>query len=818
MRRTGIIFLTSIFFLQTATAQQSIRLNNNWQFIRQDLGGVWESVRDIGKTNAGSMPLWDSVSLPHCVNARDAVDPDVNYYQGPSWYRTLLNIKNPYASGRTLLHFEGAGQKTEVYVYTTKVGSHVGGYDEWTVDITDAIEAFKKSDTLQKQFKGKIPLSIRTDNSRDLEMIPSNLSDFNVYGGIYRYLNLVYVPSLSMDKIFAHTEVDSLGKQGSVNVRTRFYNPLNASNGTVAVKLIDPSGKTIQQTQKTLSDLKGDVDIANLNVKSPQLWSTEKPTLYTIELTVTTKDGVFTQAERLGFRHFRFADKGPFFLNGKRLLIRGTQRHEDAAGVAAALTEDMIRKEFILMKEMGVNFIRLGHYQNSRIALNLCDSLGILTWEEIPWCRGGIGGPLYKEQARRMLTNMIEQHYNHPAAIIWGLGNENDWPGDQPDFDKEAIRSFMKELNDLSHGLDPSRKTAIRRCDFCKDIVDVYSPSIWAGWYRGIYTEYKGVTEDEFKKVAHFLHMEWGGDSHAGRHSESPDKALQNIKAQGAADERAGDASLYGGAARVSKDGDWSESYICNLFDWHLKEQETMPWLTGAAQWIFRDFSTPSRPDNPVPYVNQKGLIERDGTVKEGYYVFQSYWATKPMAHIYGHSWPVRWGTEGEEKMVKVYSNCDEAELFVNGKSYGVKKRNSQDFPAAGLRWNVVFNKGANRVNVVAKKGNETVKDEISFQYQTEKWKAPAKLLMEKINEENGVATIGVKLLDEKSVQCLDAANWIHFGLTGDGELIDDLGTSSGSRYVQLYNGRAIIRVKTKSGKSIVSASVKGVPTAFLNL
>ena len=118
-----------------------------------------------------------------------------------------------------------------------------------------------------------------------------------------------------------------------------------------------------------------------------------------------------------------------------------------------------------------------------------------MVWEEIPWCRGGLGGDVYKEQARRMLTNMIEQHYNHPSVIIWGLGNENDWPGDFTEFDKEKIRTFMKELNDLSHKLDPSRKTAIRRCDFCKDIVDVYSPSIWAGWYRGIYTEYKEVSK-----------------------------------------------------------------------------------------------------------------------------------------------------------------------------------------------------------------------------------------------------------------------------------------------------------------------------------
>ncbi|GAA4730419.1 glycoside hydrolase family 2 protein [Flavisolibacter ginsenosidimutans] len=818
MKHSAVFIFIFSVFAPAVFAQQKIRLTDDWQFLKQDLGGIWEAVRPVKKGAPEEVPLWTNVTLPHCVNAKDAVDPDVNYYQGPAWYRTLLNVKNPYAKGRTLLHFEGVGQKTDVYIYTTKVGSHVGGYDEWTVDITDAIAAFKKSDTLQKQFNGKIPLSIRTDNSRDLEMIPSNLSDFNVYSGIYRYLNLVYVPSVSLDKIFVQADVDSLGKEGKLSVRTRFYNPLNAATATVSIKLLDPFGKTIQQTQKVLSDLKSDVEIVNFNVKAPQLWSTEKPTLYTVETTLTTKDGVFTQAEKIGFRHFRFATKGPFFLNGKRLLIRGTQRHEDAAGVAAALTEEMIRQEFILMKEMGVNFIRLGHYQNSRIALNLCDSLGILVWEEIPWCRGGLGGPVYKEQARRMLTNMIEQHYNHPAAIIWGLGNENDWPGDQPDFDKEAIRSFMKELNDLSHGLDPSRKTAIRRCDFCKDIVDVYSPSIWAGWYRGIYTEYKQVTEEEFNKVNHFLHMEWGGDSHAGRHSENPDKALQQIKAQGTADERAGDASLYGGAARVSKDGDWSESYICNLFDWHLKEQETMPWLTGAAQWIFRDFSTPIRPDNPVPYMNQKGLVERDLAKKESYYVFQSYWATKPMAHIYGHSWPVRWGAEGEEKMVKVYSNCDEAELFVNGKSYGVKKRKSPDFPAAGLRWNVVFNKGENSVSVVARKGKETVRDEIKFHYQTEKWSKPAKLLMEKMADENGVATIGVKMLDDKNVQCLDAANWVRFGLTGDGELIDDLGTSSGSRLVQLYNGRAVIRVKTKNGKSVASAKVEGLPTAFVNL
>jgi len=801
-----------------SNAQQKTRLNNNWEYLRQDLGGVWEAVRSVGKGNPESVPLWQKVTLPHCVNATDAVDPDVNYYQGPAWYRSQLDVKNPYKNGRTLLHFEGAGQKTEVYIYTTKVASHVGGYDEWTADITEVVEAFKKTEAYQKQFKGQIPISIRTDNSRDLEMIPSDLSDFNVYGGLYRYVNLVYTPSLSIDKVFAFAEVDKAGKSGALSVKARFYNPENAASATAEIKIIDPKGKVIQQSKKALSALNGDLSLANFTVKNPSLWSPDQPTLYTVEVTLKTSQGDYKQTEKVGFRNFEFVEKGPFMLNGKRLLLRGTHRHEDHAGVAAAMTEDMIRTEMKMMKEMGVNFIRLGHYQQSRIVLNLCDSLGIFVWEEIPWCRGGLGGDVYKAQARRMLTNMIEQHYNHPSIIIWGLGNENDWPGDFPEFDKEKIRAFMKELNDLSHKLDISRKTAIRRCEFCSDIVDVYSPSIWAGWYRGIYTEYKQVSEEEFKKVKRFLHVEWGGDSHAMRHSESPDKALSQVKRAGAADERAGDASLFGGSARVSKDGDWSESYICNLVDWHLKEQETMPWLSGSAQWPFKDFSTPVRPDNPIPYMNQKGVVERDLTKKEVFYVYQSYWTSKPMVHVYGHSWPVRWGDAGEEKMVKVYSNCDEAELFLNGKSFGVKKRNSQDFPAAGLRWNLVFKEGANNIKVVARKGKTSVEDAINFQYQTQKWAKPAKMTLSKIADENDVQTVEVKLFDSNNVQCLDAMNWVRFSLAGDGQLIDNQGTSSGSRLVQMYNGRAIIRLKTNGGKSTVAVKSEGIPSVFLNL
>ncbi|MBW4888573.1 glycoside hydrolase family 2 protein [Mucilaginibacter sp. HMF5004] len=797
-----------------AAAQQKIRLNDNWEFVKQDLGSIWETVRPLTKDGPETYPIWQKVTLPHCFNARDAVDPDVNYYQGPGWYRTQLNISNPYLNGHTILHFEGAGQKTEVYIYTTKVGAHIGGYDEWWIDITQAVADFKKTEAFTKRFKGKVPVEIRCDNTRDAESIPSQMSDFNVYGGIYRYLNLVYQPAVAIGNVFASAVLDKGYKTGSIDIKSSFYDPdkVKTLNGKVTVT--DASGKIVESAVYTLASIAdGKNDICKFNINKPHLWTPSDPYLYTVEITAEANGNIHSRKEKIGFRDFLFSAQGPFYLNGKHLLLRGTHRHEDAAGVAAAMTEDMTIREMQMIKDMGANFIRLGHYQQSRQVLNLCDSLGLLVWEEEPWCRGGLGGNIYKEQARRMMTNMIEQHYNHPSIILWGLGNENDWDGDFPEFDKAKIRAFMTEQNNLSHQLDPSRKTVIRRCDFASDIPDVYSPTIWAGWYKGKYTQYKQLTQDEFKKVKYAFHAEWGGDSYSGRNSEKADKALENIRTNGVID-----TALFSKSAKLLKDGDWSENATCNLFDWTLKEQDTMPWLSGTAFWTFKDFSTPIRFDNPLPYMNQKGVVERDLTKKELFYLVQSYWSDKPMAHIYGHNWSVRWGDTGELKMVKAYSNCDEAELFVNGKSYGVKKRNSQDFPAAGLRWMVPYNTGKNELLLKARTGKVIVMDTISQTYQTEKWGKPAKLNLEKIADKDGTTTIQATLTDSKGVMCLDAVNWVNFSLTGDGTLLDDMGTSKGSRKLQLINGRAVISIKTNGGKSVAGVQSAGIQTVFFNL
>jgi beta-galactosidase len=247
-----------------------------------------------------------------------------------------------------------------------------------------------------------------------------------------------------------------------------------------------------------------------------------------------------------------------------------------------------------------------------------------------------------------------------------------------------------------------------------------------------------------------------------------------------------------------------------------------MDWLTGTAQWIFKDFSTPQRPVNPVPRMNQKGLIERDHTIKEGYYVFQSYWSDEPMLHIYGYSWPIRWGGKEERKLVKVYSNCPSVELFVNGASMGARKRNSQDFPAAGLHWLVPFREGENELRAVGTKNGKGVADQIKFTYQTKTWGKSAELVLEDVLiQEFGQGktwkVIEARVLDRDGVLCLDARNVVRFGIIGDGQLLDNLGTSTGARKLELYNGRAQITV-SYIDKAVVSVSSEGIKPAFLTL
>jgi beta-galactosidase len=784
----------------------SKRLDEGWEFRQGPLAGIWEVWR------AEEADLWKTAALPHCFNALDACDPDQSYFRGQGWYRTHVALANPFADGRTILHFQGAGQTTTVWVGSKLIGTHKGGYDEFVFDITEAVRQFPAKDA-----KDGVPVTVLCDNSPDLDRVPSDLSDFCLYGGLYRHVNLAYLPAVALDTVHILPTVAADGT-AQISVKAKLFNPTARNcSCTVAIEVFDASGHAVHSASQTAPAWSGPSKIAEFAIGEPKLWSPDSPHLYSCRVTLTTAAGKTSLEERFGIRHTEFVEHGPFKLNGKRVLLRGTQRHADHAGVAAAMSDEQIRKEMRLIREMGANFVRLAHYQQDRLVLDLCDELGLMVWEEVPWCRAGIGSHAFQTNAKDMLSHMIEQHYNHPSIILWGLGNEDDWPDEYPEVDQQAIRGFMTELRDLAHHLDGSRLTSFRRCDFARDIPDVYSPSIWAGWYSGNYREYEQSLVTQRGRVKRFIHIEWGADSQAGRHSEDPEAMLRQV-ATGKGTAEVGLAYLKtGGSARPSRDSDWSETYACNLFDWHLKTQEKLEWFTGSAQWIFKDFVSPLRGDNDIPRINQKGVVERDLTKKESYFVFQSYWADKPMAHIYGHTWPVRWGKAGATRDVRVYSNCDHAELFLNGKSLGLMQRNCQDFPAAGLRWKVAFTSGINNLNVIATRAGVQVTDAIQLTYQTEPWGKPAEIRLLEKRRNGDTVCVGAMAYDAKGVACLDSRNVVRFSLAGGGKLLDNLGTSRGSRELQLYNGRAEISV-IRTGGCTLGITSEGLPSAFLKL
>ena len=181
------------------------------------------------------------------------------------------------------------------------------------------------------------------------------------------------------------------------------------------------------------------------------------------------------------------------------------------------------------------------------------------------------------------------------------------------------------------------------------------------------------------------------------------------------------------------------------------------------------------------------------------------------MLHIYGHSWPVRWGDLDEAKEVLVYSNLPKVELFLNGESQGIRNHDSQDFPAQGFHWKVKFREGMNTLRAVS--GEHT--DEIRVEYQTAKWEAPDHVVLTVEEEHDDEVLLKAQLYDCHGVRCLDATNRISFSIAGEGRLVDNLGTSTGSRKIQAYNGYALIRIQ-RQGKCAVGAQAEHVPQASL--
>ncbi|WP_396635253.1 glycoside hydrolase family 2 protein [Maribacter sp. R86514] len=757
-------------------------INDNWSYLEY-------STEEIEIANA--QLDWEPIDLPHTWNSADVLDSEPGYRRAISWYKKDIVLDDIIKNDTYLLYFEGSNISTTVYVNGEEAGAHIGGYLGFEIDITPYIQL------------GKNELMVKVDNGYEPDIIPSQKSDFFIYGGITRDVWLITRPEQSIGKIKLTTPRVSK-ESATLVVDVPLIVNEDLSDLMLHVFLRNPEGKIISSELEKVTE--NSMTVSFNAIQKPKLWDIDSPYLYTVDVHLKCGDEELDKvSERVGFRWFEFKENGPFYLNGKRVLLRGTHRHEEHAGVGAAMSNELHRKDMELIKEMGANFVRLAHYPQDPEIYKTCDELGLLVWDELPWCRGGLGGEVWQKNTKDMLKEMIDQNYNHPSIIIWSLGNEMYW---LPDFEKgdntKNMNKFLTELNTIAHNMDPSRKTAIRKYYEGANIVDVFSPSIWSGWYSGSYKSYQKAIDTYKPQYKSFLHAEYGGSSHIGRHTENPITGEGVINSDGWEE-----AIVQTKAANIAQIGDWSENYIVDLFDWHLRISETDSTFVGNAQWAFKDFGTPLRPENDIPYMNQKGLVDRSGNPKDAFYVFKSYWAKEPFAYIESHSWTDRQGPKGKKREISVFSNCEEVTLYHNEKSLGTRVKDINKFPASGLTWNVEFLEGDNRLMAVAKHENGNVVEdavEVNYRYIKNDVAVGLNLTAEKLDDGNYMVT--AIAVDENGLRCLDYEEKVYFQTLEGGCSIKNQGTPTGSEIIGMANGKASLEIKPDDTKTTLKVMV----------
>lgn len=797
-----IVRLTSVFIVclilascsaGSAPLTQNKSLNQSWQY--------WENnTTELALVDANS--VWQTINLPHTWNATDTVDSAPGYRRSASWYKRVLTNSEINSDGLTHLYFEGANFETQVYLNGEFVGEHIGGYIGFTMDLTPFVERGVSNELL-----------IRVSNQFNPNLIPSQKSDFFLFGGITRDLWVKHLPRNYIAKTMVSTpEVSAATATTSVDVTVVAD---GNEKGHLTLSLINPHGKIIQQQKQKISVVKGEnqIQIPLTAVDSPELWSPDTPNLYRVTVDLSLDDQpLHRDTERFGYRWFEMRPHQGFFLNGERLLIRGTHRHEEHAGVGAAMSNTQHRNDMQMIKDLGANFVRLGHYPQDPEIYRAADELGLLIWDELPWCRGGKGGDEWERNTEHALQAMIKQNYNHPSIIFWSLGNEMYWEEDFPGGGaEEIINPYLTKLNNITKDLDPYRLTTIRKYYPGWDIVDAFSPSIWAGWYGGSYSQYEEALKKAMQQYPAFLHMEYGGSSHVGRHTETPVTATGLRGAQVSVEEAVNQAIVRS----VAKDTDWNESYIVDLFDWHLNVSENLEGFAGNAQWAFKDFGTPLRPENPLPYMNMKGLVDREGNKKDAYHVFASYWSSEPVCWIESNTWTHRNGPK-EGRDVTVYCNTDEAELFHDGESMGKKAKQAGVVPAGGLVWKVPFNNGENQLRVVGfNNGEAVVSDDHQVTYLIGKYGKFDHVKLTATPLEGDRYLIEAEANDKNGNRVLSYSERANFYNIGDqGTLLENYGSLRKSSVIEMATGYAAIEFIAGEKPSTIefrTQNIKGV-------
>lgn len=447
------------------------------------------------------------VRLPHTCKETPFHYFDESLYQMVSGYRRHLLIPKDWQGKRILLTFEGAAHDSTVFCNGKKVGEHHCGYTAFTVDLTDNV--LYGQDNL---------LCVRLDSRENLNVPPFGyVIDYMTYGGIYRDVRLEVKEKVSLSDIFVHTAIDFRSSPVTAQITSEITLTESDDNVTIRQYYMPKSTAAAQESWRLLCEQTVSTDVScdkefslTATITAPLLWDTEEANLYILKTQLYQDNTILDETETtFGIREAVFKKDG-FYLNGRKLRIRGLNRHQSFPYVGYAMPKSMQRLDAdLLKKELGLNAVRTSHYPQSHYFLERCDELGLLVFTEFPGWQH-IGDDSWKAQAVANAEDMIRQYRNHPSIILWGI-RINESPDDD---------AFYEKANAVAHKLDPSRPTggvrAMKKSHLLEDVY-TYNDFLHDGEMPGCDPK-KKVTSDMEKP---YLISEYNGHMY-------PTKAFDN--------------------------------------------------------------------------------------------------------------------------------------------------------------------------------------------------------------------------------------------------------------------------------------------------
>jgi beta-galactosidase len=757
--------------------RERLLMDYNWRFA---LGHATDALKDYGhrtayfsyfaKTGYGDGPAaaefddraWRVIDLPHDWCVELPFDPKGGHSHGykaigrnfpensVGWYRKKFHIPETDLGKRIIIQFEGVHRDAVVWVNGFYCGTNHSGYYSFEYDITDYIN-----------YGGENTVAVRVDATMEEGWYYEG-------AGIYRHVWLIKTNPLHVasNGTFITTELNNENNHARIVTRTHIVNESNrALSFDIEERIINVEGKTVAQCTKRQQTLMSGAENewrSTLMIQNPELWSIENPYLHKLITIVYSEGKIIDYYQTVfGIRTVRFDANYGFFLNGKSVKIKGTNLHQDHAGVGVAVPDALQDYRILRLKAMGSNAIRTAHNPPAPALLDACDRLGMLVLDENRLM--GIN-----QEHLSYLENLIKRDRNHPSVILWSLGNE-EW----------AIEGNIKgarigsTMQNYANKLDSSR---------------AFTTALSGGWDSGTGT---------VMQVMGYNYIVQGDiDQH---HKKFPWQAGIGTEESNTIGTR-GIYETNEATCHMAPTNRMPEN-VGTEYGW--KFYSDRPFLAGLFYWTGFDYHGESNPYGWPAVSSQYGIVDLCGFPKDIFYYLKAWWSDEPVLHIYPHwNWK---GREGDTINVVAYSNCDEVELSLNG-----KKISRNHMPVSGhLEWKVAYQPGT----LIARgyqKGKEVLTQ------KTETTGAPASLLLSadktilNANRQD-VAVLTVAVTDTKGRLVPDAQNEVIFTISGPGKIIG-IGNGDPSSHEKERFVESIIVSEIKNLKELPVNSLKDCP------